>query len=371
LKKIIIIGGGLAGLITAIKLIDAGISSLVVEKKSYPFHRVCGEYISNEATPFLQSIGLFPDQFVPTRITHLELSAIRGDLVRLPLDLGGFGISRFTFDHFLYQEASKRGVKFLLNTEIVQVSYAEGNFTLKTSQDEILNADLVIGAYGKRSRLDISMNRSFTRKRSPFVGVKYHIKTSHPADLIALHNFRGGYCGVSNVEDGKTNLCYLTERDQLKKHKNIVQFQEAVMFQNPHLKKIFQEADFLFKSPETINEITFETKSAVEGHVLMTGDSAGMITPLCGNGMAIAIHSAKILSELIIRFCNDKAFTHAQLEFAYADAWKNNFSRRLWKGRQVQKLFGQRWASSFAVHLARFSKPIADEIVRNTHGPVF
>lgn len=370
MKKIVIIGGGLAGLISAVNLAKAGIPCLVIEKKTYPFHRVCGEYISNEALPFLSSLGLYPEEFAPPQISRFMLSSIRGKAETLPLDLGGFGISRYAFDHFVYQQAKGLGVEFALNTEADNVQFEGDKFHVSTAA-KIYEADVVIGAFGKRSKLDIQLNRDFTRKRSPYVGIKYHVRTDHPDDLVALHNFPGGYCGVCRVEDGKTNLCYLTHRDLLRQFRNVPQFQENVLYQNPFLKSIFTNADFIFRSPETINEISFETKLPVDRHILMTGDSAGMITPLCGNGMAMAIHSAKILSEQVIRFCREASFSRAQLEKNYEQAWTTNFSRRLWTGRQVQRLFGQRWASSVAVNLTRFMRPLAAQIIRKTHGPVF
>jgi flavin-dependent dehydrogenase len=102
----------------------------------------------------------------------------------------------------------------------------------------------------------------------------------------------------------------------------------------------------------------------------MCGDSAGMITPLCGNGMAMAIHSAKILSELIIKF-QQKKITRDQLEKRYSHQWRRNFSKRLWAGRQIQKLFGSEVASDFAVNLANNIKPVANFLVSKTHGLEF
>ncbi|MFB0908232.1 MAG: FAD-dependent oxidoreductase, partial [Spirosomataceae bacterium] len=55
---VIIVGGGLAGLSTAIMSRKNGLSVLLIEKYSYPFHKVCGEYISNEVRPFFNFIGL-------------------------------------------------------------------------------------------------------------------------------------------------------------------------------------------------------------------------------------------------------------------------------------------------------------------------
>lgn len=176
---------------------------------------------------------------------------------------------------------------------------------------------------------------------------------------------------MSNVEGGKTNLCYLTHRENVRKHKSIREMEERILSSNPFLKNIFNNAQFLFERPETINEISFETKRPVEHHVLMTGDAAGMITPLCGNGMAMAIHAAKIASELTVNFLRDKNFSRAALESQYSAEWNKLFRNRLWFGRQVQKLFGNEWASSLAVNLALNVRPIVSMIIKGTHGEPF
>jgi flavin-dependent dehydrogenase len=148
--------------------------------------------------------------------------------------------------------------------------------------------------------------------------------------------------------------------------------EENILFENPHLKSIFTSSKFLFEKPETINEISFETKEPVWNHIFMTGDAAGMITPLCGNGMAMAIHSAKILSDLIILYTKKKIANRQELEHEYTHQWNKAFAKRLWIGRQIQnKLFGSLFTSNLAVNLAIYSKPIARAIINNTHGDSF
>jgi menaquinone-9 beta-reductase len=218
--------------------------------------------------------------------------------------------------------------------------------------------------------LDVSLQRDFIQKRSPYVGVKYHIRTQHPSDLIALHNFKDGYCGISNIEEGKSTLCYLTHRNNVKKFGSIKAMEENILYKNPFLKSIFTNSEFLYDKPEVINEISFQTKSSVDNHILMSGDAAGMITPLCGNGMAMAIHSAKIVSELVISFTKD-LISREQLEKQYDVKWNSLFANRLWAGRQIQNLFGSEWASNFAVNLARYSRPVASFLVGKTHGDPF
>jgi len=371
LKNIIIIGGGIAGLITGIRLARWNIACTVIEKKNYPFHRVCGEYISNEAQSFLRKEGLFPDFFQPPMINQFQLSSVSGKSINLPLEMGGFGISRYAFDNFLYEKAKQAGVDFMINTEVESVNFTNDEFEIKTSNRE-LTTPLVVGAFGKRSKLDHQLNRSFFRKRSPYVGVKYHVRTQHPSNLIALHNFRGGYCGIVNVENDKTNLCYLTQRSTIKRFKNIREMEEFILFENPYIKSVFTSSEFLFEKPEVINEVSFETKEPVWNHVLMTGDAAGMIAPLCGNGMAMAIHSAKILSELIRVHLGKEVFNRPDLEIEYVRQWNKSFAKRLWLGRQIQnKLFGSTFTSNLAVNIAIHSKAIAKAIIKNTHGASF
>lgn len=88
-KDVIIVGGGLAGLVNAIQLSRAGLQVLLIEKKHYPFHKVCGEYISNEVLPFFQSMGINTRELGASAITQLQISSPSGKRVlNMELDLG-------------------------------------------------------------------------------------------------------------------------------------------------------------------------------------------------------------------------------------------------------------------------------------------
>jgi menaquinone-9 beta-reductase len=363
---IVIIGGGLAGLVSSILLSKAGKKVLVIEKKKYPFHRVCGEYISNETRPFLESMGLDFTQLNFKEITKFQFTSPSGRVLETDLDLGGFGISRYKIDEELYHLAQSFNVEFLLENTVESVDFQNDKFTVRTPFDKF-EARFVIGTYGKRTKLDASLQRSFFLKRSPYLGVKYHIKTDFPKDLIALHNFKDGYCGISAIEDDKYCLCYLTTRENLRKHGTIQEMEKNILWKNPHLQKIFTESEFLYEKPEVINEISFAPKTTIENHILMAGDSAGLITPLCGNGMAMAIHGAKLLSESILENYLDRNL----VEKRYQKSWKNNFENRLWIGRNVQRLFGNEVVSEIALSTMKMVKPFLRAVIKATHGEVF
>lgn len=364
----IIIGGGLAGLIAAHQLSKNGKKVLLIEKKTYPFHRVCGEYISNEVKDFLKKEGLYPTEIGPSHITKFVLTSIKGNEAKMDLDLGGFGISRYALDYFLYRKAEAMGVKFLLQTQVEKVKFEapDNRFILKLNKGNSFSADHVIGAFGKRSKVDKTMDRTFMRQRSPFIGVKYHIKTDFDPNTVALHNFEGGYCGINQVENGIFNLCYLGSKEQLRRFGNIPEMEKEVLHKNPHLKHLFQNSQFIFEKPEVINEINFSPKKPVENHILMAGDAAGLITPLCGNGMAIAIHTGKLAAEAILQ--NED---RGSIEKQYAVQWNHFFKNRLWIGRKVQWLFGSKAVSEFSVELIKNSTFAATQIMKRTHGEVF
>jgi menaquinone-9 beta-reductase len=371
MEDAIIIGGGLAGLTCAILLQRNGYEVTLIEKKKYPFNRVCGEYVSNEVLPFLESLDIDISELGPSRITQLSVTAVSGKVLHSVLPLGGFGLSRYKFDELLFHHAEKLGVKFIFE-KVIDISFSENTFKVSLPDNQIYESAIAIAAYGKRSNLDQKLKRSFFYRRSPYLGVKYHIKTDLPNNLIRLDNFEGGYCGVSKIEEDKFNLCYLSETANLKKYSGIPEMEEHVLFKNPHLKYLFNNSEFLFEKPEVINEISFERKTLVENHLLFCGDAAGMITPLCGNGMAMAIHSAKILAESIISFAKkNKDINRESLERNYEKRWEHQFALRLKSGRLIQKLFGNNQISNFSVYALSKFPSLTRLLIKKTHGKVF
>jgi flavin-dependent dehydrogenase len=366
-----IIGGGLAGLSLSIQLAKAGYSVAVFEKEEYPFHKVCGEYVSFENWNFLEELGLpLSDWHLPL-IKHLLVSAPNGNYIECNLPLGGFGISRYKIDSALASLARIAGVSVFEKNKVLDVIFKHSQFNMQTASFDC-TAKMVCGSFGKRSNMDVKWKRNFIQKKNTklnnYIGVKYHIKTEFPSNAIALHNFKNGYCGISQIEENNYCLCYLTTAENLRANNNSVQAMEKNILQkNPFLEKIFSTSQFLFEQPVIISQISFEKKSKIENHVLMIGDSAGMITPLCGNGMSMALHGSKIAFKHIDYFLKD-VITRHEMEQDYTDAWNQCFGKRLLAGRFIQRFFGSEQLSDF---LIRFVKPfpkIVSYLIRQTHG---
>ncbi|MGB5820035.1 MAG: NAD(P)/FAD-dependent oxidoreductase [Saonia sp.] len=365
---VIIVGGGLAGLTAALHLAKENHRVLVFEKQPYPHHKVCGEYVSNEILDYLDYLGVSLANARAVSIDTLQLTTLSGKSLHLKLPLGGTGISRFTFDGLLYQKALALDVPFVFEG-VKDISYAADIFTVTTHTEKTFNARLVIGAYGKRGNLDKKLRRDFIQRKSSWLGVKSHYSYDvFPDNLVALHNFRGGYAGLSKTETGSVNFCYLASYESFKKEKDIESFNRKVVSKNPFLKSFFKEAEPVFDSPLSIAQVSFHQKNAVEDHIMMCGDTAGLIHPLCGNGMAMAIHSAKIASELICSYLNNKKYSRIQLEGAYIQQWNNVFKQRLQMGRWLQSLLLNERLSAIAFGSIAKSPWLLKNLIQRTHG---
>ena len=365
LNSVIIIGGGLAGLISAIHLAKHGTKVILFEKNDYPKHKVCGEYISNEVLDYLNFLNLDISSLQPIAITKLSFSLESGKEITTNLPMGGFGISRFTLDYYLYKVALGYGCEIKKET-VRKVDFCNSKFLITTNCDTY-ESEITIGAFGKRSGLDVTMNRAFIKKKSNSLGVKAHFKVKYPDDLVGLHHFSGGYCGVSKVENNLINICYLTNYESFKKFKSFDEFQEKILFKNPHLQQIFKNAIIQFDKPLTISQVSFAEKESLYNHILMVGDTAGLIHPLCGNGMAMAIHSAKLASENILNFLNGK-INRKQMEDNYKKQWNYNFKKRLQMGRMLSFLLQKKHLANIVLQTITIFPFLLPIIIKKTHG---
>ena len=236
-----------------------------------------------------------------------------------------------------------------------------------------IQAKIAAGTFGKRSNFDVKWSRDFIKQKANklnnYIGVKYHVQTTSPG-YDRLHNFKNGYCGISKIEDNKYCLCYLTTAENLKANNNSIALMEKnFLHKNPFLKEIFSTAKFLPSLPVTISQISFDKKSQVENHVLMIGDAAGMITPLCGNGMSMALHGSKIAFECIDNFLNNK-ITGKKWKINIAANGINIF-KTLVHGRILQNFLEKNQLTNLFIRHIKHFPFIIRQLISSTHGRPF
>ena len=367
-----IVGGGLAGLALSIQLARKNYRICLFEKETYPFHKVCGEYISMESWDFLTGLGLDLQGWNLPRIHQLYITSPNGESIKEILPLGGFGISRYKLDAALAVIARDAGVDVFENTKVHDVLFLDETHMIQSTAG-LFTSKLATACYGKKSNLDVKWKRRFMKNKGGqnYVAVKYHVRANLPENQIALHNFPDGYCGISKIEDGKCCLCYLTTSENLKNnHQSIPAMEDNILRQNPELRKLLDEVVNLYDEPVTIAQISFSKKTQVENHVLCIGDSAGMITPLCGNGMSMALHASKIGADSISQFLDQK-ITRDQMENSYQKRWNQLFAGRLRSGRIIQRFFGKAFLSVWLIRVLKPFPFLIRALISRTHGEKF
>ncbi len=294
MSDLVIIGGGLAGLSLSILCARKGMNVILIEKSSYPKHKVCGEYISKESLHFLNHLGINTKSLQLPNIDTFVLTSHHGLSATCKLDIGGIGISRYLLDKLLADIARNEGVKIYEQTRVTSVDYIDDRYTIETHNKETFYTAQCVGAYGRISGLQSPQSQS----GKSYIGVKYHVDRGPAKNEIEIHNFEAGYCGISAIEDDKYCLCYLAKAEPLKEMKgNIDQFEEEVIFKNKYLKERFNSRKIIDRV--ATSQLQFGIHSEPLSYPLL-GDAAGFIPPITGNGMSLAFRSALALYQTLI-----------------------------------------------------------------------
>jgi flavin-dependent dehydrogenase len=371
-----IVGGGLAGCSAAIHLARQGMRVVLFESKTYPHHKVCGEVLSPECAVLLDELGVgAPIQKLhPAYMDTVCVTAPDGTSWESRLPGPAIGVSRYALDHLLADHAAQTGVDLRPETTVTAV---EGSLTetfrlaaRSRSGQAIISARAILSAHGKRGGLDRTLNRAFLRQPQPFIGLKAHFYGPPLPCRIELHTFPGGYCGLSEIEDGKTNACLLVREAAFRQAGDIDAFIAWMQRQNPRLGVWLSNARLVTEGWYSISQVPFVNKQAVENDVLMAGDAAGLIAPLAGNGMAMALRGGKLAAEHIGMFARNE-LTANDLRRRYAAAWKHEFQARLNLGRFLQAFMLRPTLLAFGLHLMNAVPPIGGYFIQHTRDSVY
>ena len=186
--------------------------------------------------------------------------------------------------------------------------------------------------------------------------------------MVEMHNFKDGYCGLSPVGNGLTNCSYISDVRNLRAHGNsIAEMERQVLMQNPLLRPYLQQAQRQGTPPLVISQITFRQRSTVDNHMLMLGDAAGTIAPLCGNGMSMGMNASFLLHRLLLDFL-DGRLSRAALEQQYTRAWRRLLSLRITVGRTIHHFFDHPALTRAGIQVLQHLPSLTNQVLRLTHG---
>lgn len=297
----LVIGGGLAGSMLAIRLAAAGRSVTLLEKERTAHHKVCGEFLSPEAIAYLRQAGVEPLTLGAATVRHLRLSS-KQRAVEADLPFTALSLSRYVLDECLLSRAIASGCK-VERGAFVEALTTQG----QTAIAELRGGNSVCAhaAFLANGKHDLrGWNRS-PAKQADLIGFKMHwqlapSQTRTLKNFIEIFLFPGGYGGLSLVERETANLCLVVRRASLPRGSGWATLLAAILDENRHLRRLLQDARPLWQRPLAISPIPYGYHAARPGSLWCIGDQAAVIPSFTGDGMSIALHSASLAAQMYL-----------------------------------------------------------------------
>lgn len=372
---IAVIGGGPSGSAAAMLLSEHGYSVALIEKKNFPREVLCGEFVSKEVIEFLKTNSLYNDflKLNPNPISLFRFIGSNGIDVSSSLDFPSYGIKRSKLDHFLLSKAIERGAEIFQPVEVKELSWQDNGYlvTLKSDikEESKIQATIIIAAYGKQNILDKLSGRDFYSEKSLLNGIKFHIERSmfknyNPAEIIILDG-PDIYMGLNAVDPNIVTLCFLERRSSLHyspKERLFLLSRENKAFESLVSKEFFDRLDNL--PVYGTGNIYFGKKDIVKDGIFYIGDTAGVIAPLAGDGIGMAVQSASLLAEILIR--NNLQVEISETE--YRKEWRTMFLRRLYVAGLIQKIVLNNSIKNIGLKMVSLYPGLLSKIIKYTRG---
>jgi 2-polyprenyl-6-methoxyphenol hydroxylase-like FAD-dependent oxidoreductase len=346
----LVIGGGPAGSAAATLLADAGWSVGLVERKTFPRRKVCGEYLSATNWPLLARLGVaeaFAERAGPP-IRHTAIfvgsQAYRAPLPRLgDANAWGRALGRETLDTLLLAQAIDRGVCVWQPARCTGLQRQREGFTCllaRAGAAEALpvQARLVIAAHGSWEVGELPTERHTQQPRpSDWLAFKAHFRqVNMPPDLMPLLSFAGGYGGMVQCDGGRTSLSCCLRRARLERlprranqsagERVLDHLLDSCPVLRPVLATAALEGTWL-----AAGAIRPGIRTRYQGGIFVVGNAAGEAHPVVAEGISMALQSAWLLADELIprrgglagQRCLDEAGAR------YAARWRRAFAPRI------------------------------------------
>jgi len=380
MRDVIVVGAGLAGSSIAATLAVAGWDVLLIERDRFPRHKVCGEFLSPEAQGSLHALGLLDDvrDLAPVALTAARLTSRRGASLQVELPGSAWGLSRYTLDAALAHAAAQRGAQLRTEITVLNSTPVDGGYAVQLrgrhgehDARTTVHARAVVMACGRHSLSDLPPRTATgpnNAARRQHVGVKCHYENVPMPARVELFFFPGGYAGINPVEGGRANLCLLASYAAFARAgRSVADMLATAAAWNPALAERLTGATPLSSTECAVAPVDTQRPAHPWDGAACLGDTATMIPPLCGDGMAMALRSSELCAPLADGYLRGE-LSLAQWADAYCTAWHAEFDRRLRVGRALQGMLGAPFLAEVLLRMGQLAPPLADYFVRATRG---
>ncbi len=339
--EVAVVGGGLAGASFAALLADAGRDVLVIEREAGPHDKVCGEFLSREAILYLAALGIDLAALGAVPIGSLCLAAGGASAVtRLPFQ--AMSLSRRVLDEAVLARAAQAGARILRGRTVVAAARAGPGVRLRLEDGAEVRAGTAILATGKHDLRGHGRSRG---RQNDLIGFKmmYDLAPWQAAALggrVELMLFAGGYAGLQPVERGRANLCLLVRRDRFAAiGRNWAALLAAIGAETPALGVRLEGASPAWAKPLSVAGLPYGlvVRAPDPEGLWRLGDQAAVIPSFSGDGMSIALHSARLAASAYLAEQGAEAFQARLAADVGAQVWRATWLSRVFVHRRAQQ----------------------------------
>jgi flavin-dependent dehydrogenase len=376
---VIIAGGGPAGSSAAIHLARERLRVLLVEQKKFPRAKLCGEFISPECRRHFETLGVAGAMITsdPATLTETVFYSARGHHVTIPSSWFGepaaLGLSRAVMDNVLLRRAREGGVTVIegatITEPVIDNNIVRGVKLKINGHEQHHVAPLTIDATGRARILTRKLDSREQKSKAKLIAFKVHLRNTRVAPgACEIYFYPDGYGGLSSVEGGISNLCFIISAEQVKRHSSDPELvmRELVMKNRRAaytLEHAQRDSEWLSASWERFGR---QQPSPAKG-LLAIGDSAAFIDPFTGSGMLMALESGELVAEVISRHRNE---LDAHVVGAdYASAYVQKFDSRLRISAWLRRAAFKHRLAGMGIAVCGVSNSFRNRIVRATRSP--
>lgn len=295
----LVIGGGPAGSMAALRLVEAGRTVMLVEKERGPHHKVCGEFLSREAVQYLEQAGIDLCALGAAPIDRVRLNAGCRRVEAL-LPFPAMSLSRCALDEALLERSATAGCDVRRGLEVETLTREGELWRVSMRGGETMRARTVFLATGKHEVRGWARGHG---RQYDLVGFKSHWRLKRAQvealrGVMELFLFPGGYGGMSLVEEDATTLCFVVRRKCLQQAGGWGRVVDSIRRSNGYLRERLDGSEAAYEKPLAIAPIPYGYLGGEDRGVWCIGDQAAVIPSFTGDGMSIALHSAVLSTQM-------------------------------------------------------------------------
>ncbi len=380
---VVVVGAGPAGCTAAIYASRLGLKVALLEGRSVPKDKICGDAVAGKCIPILKELGLLekvangPHGYS----SGVIFSSPKGDVVNITFNppgakqkTDGYVVRRKVFDEVLFRKteeelASTGEIRLQFKVAAVlrdgdRIVGVQGE-KYGTGVVETYRAKVVIGCDGYRSIVSREVG-AYERDPQHWCSAlrQYWEGVGGLSEAIEVHfvdEIIPGYFWIFPLEDGKANVGLGMLDADIKARNVDLRELMAKAIANPLFRERFANAKPLERPVQWELPLGSKRRKMFGNGWMLAGDAAGLIDPFTGEGVGAAMHSGKMAAHAAKEAIDARDLSEAFLK-RYDDRFWAYLGPELTLSHKLQKIGRKKWLLNWVLGKAARSEYVREQI---------